>query len=87
MLSDEFDDIGDGLDMYPFRVRCNGCLKSPHELYCYTSQLDPGWTESDATDYVIFEEGTYNPDNGHFLCDECYIKAGMPSAPEGWKAP
>lgn len=37
--------------------------------------------------YVRAEEGTYNPVNGHFLCDDCYIKAGMPSNPSGWKCP
>ena len=37
--------------------------------------------------YVRQEEGTYNPENGHFLCDMCYIKAGMPSSPYGWRCP
>lgn len=37
--------------------------------------------------YVLMEEGTLNPNNGHFLCDDCYIKAGMPSAPGGWVCP
>jgi len=36
---------------------------------------------------VIREEGTYNPNNGHFLCDSCYIKAGMPTGPHGWTCP
>lgn len=38
-------------------------------------------------EYVRQEEGTYNPDNGHFLCDQCYIDAGMPSSPSGWRCP
>lgn len=37
--------------------------------------------------YVRQEEGTYNPANGHFLDDLCYIKAGMPSSPSGWRCP
>jgi hypothetical protein len=37
--------------------------------------------------YVRSEEGTYNPENGHFLCDGCYITAGMPSSPSGWRCP
>jgi len=37
--------------------------------------------------YVRSEEGTYNPQNGHFLCDRCYINAGMPSSPSGWRCP
>jgi hypothetical protein len=24
------------------------------------------------------QDGTYNPVNGHFLCDSCYIASGMP---------
>lgn len=24
------------------------------------------------------KDGTYNSTNGHFLCDVCYIKVGMP---------
>jgi hypothetical protein len=38
-------------------------------------------------DYVRLHEGTYNKDNGHFLCDSCYIMAGMPTAPGGWVCP
>jgi hypothetical protein len=38
-------------------------------------------------DYVREEEGTYNPENGHFLCTPCYVEAGMPSGPHGWVAP
>lgn len=37
--------------------------------------------------YVEQTEGTYNPDNGHFLCDQCYIEVGMPSSRYGWKCP
>jgi len=39
-------------------------------------------------EYVRREEGTYNPENGHFACTECYIAIGQPTAPwPGWKAP
>lgn len=37
--------------------------------------------------YVKLEEGTYNRSNGHFLCDECYIAAGMPVAIPRWVCP
>lgn len=37
--------------------------------------------------FVLKEEGTYNSSNGHFLCNSCYIKAGMPSSPYGWTCP
>lgn len=64
---------------------CVGCGKSPEQLSEY-------WPEAtgesiDPTTYVKSEEGTYNKDNGHFLCTQCYIEAGMPSHPNGWKAP
>ena len=63
--------------------------------------LDTFWASSkeelEATDpleypvkraeYIRREEGTYNKENGHFLCDECYIRAGMPTSPNGWKCP
>jgi hypothetical protein len=42
---------------------------------------------NDDADYVWQEEGTLNTSNGHFLCDECYIKAGQPSSPSGWVCP
>ena len=37
--------------------------------------------------YVIEEEGTYNPANGHFACDSDYIALGQPSSRSGWKCP
>lgn len=64
---------------------CIGCGKEPHELEEYVEAA----TECDDSParYVMTEEGTYNPKNGHFLCTPCYIKAGMPSNPRGWMAP
>jgi hypothetical protein len=44
-------------------------------------------TADEVNDYVRSGEGTYNHENGHFLCTPCYIKAGMPSSPRGWRAP
>lgn len=70
---------------------CIGCAKRPHEIDGYRVMVmaGPGDTPSDEAvrQYVIEEEGTYNPANGHFLCDEDYIKSGMPSSPGGWRAP
>lgn len=65
-------------------VICIGCGKKPEELKEYSMDLRPGQTP---TDYVRAEEGTYNPNNGHFLCTPCYSDAGMPSSPRGWVAP
>jgi hypothetical protein len=66
---------------------CIGCGKHPHELSEYVDAArEDGRGDADA--YVRREEGTYNRENGHFLCTLCYVKAGMPSRPgRGWKAP
>ena len=37
--------------------------------------------------YVWENEGTLNRKNGHFLCTQCYINAGMPTSPQGWTCP
>lgn len=64
---------------------CVGCGKTPDELPEYSPVL----TGADLTpiEYVVQEEGTYNTQNGHFLCTDCYIKSGRPTAPGGWVAP
>jgi hypothetical protein len=65
---------------------CIGCNKTPEEI----GEYQPEATESSlsATEYVKREEGTYNPENGHFTCTSCYVRMGMPTAPgRGWKAP
>ena len=66
---------------------CIGCDKIPFDLVEYSPEL----TGLDLTpdEYVWQEEGTLNVNNGHFLCDSCYIAAGMPSGPgnERWTAP
>lgn len=71
--------------MTEHRPVCTGCNKRPDQIKEYIDMAD---LESITPDkFVAEEEGTYNPDNGHFLCTDCYIKAGMPSAPGGWVAP
>ena len=64
---------------------CVGCLKTPAGLDEYIDMAKLEKMTPD--DYVRKEEGTYNPSNGHFLCTPCYVAAGMPSTPTGWKAP
>ena len=66
---------------------CVGCNLRPHELRCYTTLDVITSGEMTPNEYVYYEEGTYNRANGHFLCDWCYITAGMPTAPDGWVAP
>jgi hypothetical protein len=64
---------------------CIGCGKAPNALQEY---IDMGSVENMTPDeYVWEEEGTLNRENGHFLCTNCYIKAGQPSSPRGWTAP
>lgn len=64
---------------------CVGCARRPDEMTGeYLVYLEEGET---AKDYVLENEGTLNTTNGHFLCDECYIKNGSPSSPRGWTCP
>ncbi len=65
--------------------RCNGCSKCPDELEEYRWAVED--TEMSPDEFVRLEEGTYNTENGHFLCTDCYISAGQPSGPRGWTAP
>lgn len=69
-------------DPRPF---CIGCYQIPDQI----EEYQPAMTESSLSpdEYVKQEEGTYNPENGHFLCTKCYIAAGIPTSPSGWKAP
>jgi hypothetical protein len=64
---------------------CIGCNKKPAELDEYVECADDEGCTPD--EYVRSEEGTFNRENGHFLCTDCYIKAGMPASPTGWIAP
>ena len=77
---------------------CNGCGKKPSEIHEYIIavkeqemyELSEGFLDikqQTPEEYVRRNEGTYNHTNGHFLCTSCYIEAGMPSNPWGWKAP
>lgn len=70
----------------PDRPICVGCASTPDELAAsYSIHLDG--PDDTLTNVIKREEGTYNPRNGHFLCDACYIKNGMPSSPYGWVCP
>lgn len=67
------------------RPVCIGCERPPGEILEYIDAAqEAGMTPAE---YVWAEEGTLNPANGHFLCTSCYILAGMPVAPGGWRAP
>lgn len=69
---------------------CTGCNKTPDQIDEYIDAASDSGISPD--DCVKQDEGTYNPENGHFLCTDCYILAGMPanhySGPgSGWVAP
>ena len=66
------------------KLICIGCKLSPDEIQEYVEMAEDNEGFSNCKtpdDAVLFNEGTYNKDNGHFLCTTCYIKAGMPSRP------
>ena len=66
------------------RPICVGCKHRPGDLDEYVNAAADDETTPD--EYVKEEEGTYNPENGHFLCTVCYFKAGCPARPGGWRA-
>jgi len=66
-------------------VVCIGCHKRPEQIKEYFKAAQE--YECTPTQFVQREEGTYNPENGHFACTECYIEMGQPNSPIGWKAP
>ena len=70
------------------RPFCTGCNKFAYEIEEYIELAKE--EEMNVDDFVRSEEGTYNKENGHFLCTDCYIKAGMPANPypqPNWVAP
>lgn len=79
-----FDEIAAGAEMTTEEPVCMGCGKNPDQIPEYNSEF----TGIDLSNrmYVVSHEGTYNPLNGHFLCTDCYINAGMPTNPWGWVA-
>jgi hypothetical protein len=64
---------------------CTGCDKTPEEIDEYI--MAGRYEQMTPSDYVRSEEGTYNPANGHFLCTDCYMRAGMPSGGDGHGGP
>jgi hypothetical protein len=55
---------------------CIVCNKTADELEEYKF----GAEENDMTpeDFLIEQEGSYNPSNGHFYCTDCYVKSNCP---------
>lgn len=64
---------------------CVGCGKAPDQLDEY---IEAGRESNMSPEqYCWEEECTLNIENGHFMCTTCYVAAGCPSSPWGWKAP
>lgn len=57
-------------------IRCAGCGRPPAEIGEYVEAADQ--EEMTPDQYVQTNEGTFNPENGHFWCTACYIKVGLP---------
>lgn len=66
---------------------CFLCGKPASTFSIYDDLTDPRWDKPTRAQAVESEEGTYNPATNRFACDECYIRIGQPSGPNGWKAP
>lgn len=64
---------------------CVGCKCTPDQIEEYRELAAE--ERMSPNDYCRREEGTFNHENGHFLCTVCYVRAGMPTAPGGWRAP
>lgn len=64
---------------------CFVCARYPDEISEYKEMVVG--TNQTCDEFVVVEEGTFNPDNNRFACTDCYIKIGMPSSSNGWKAP
>lgn len=84
-MTDISPDETEAITNTPLRPFDPMCQRHPDEIDVYKSYArEEGITPDE---YVVREEGTLNRLNMHFLCDECYIKAGMPSSPQGWVCP
>lgn len=58
------------------KIQCKICKKTPDKISEYRSRAKEENLSPD--DYVVQEEGTYNPATGKFYCTDCYCKIGMP---------
>lgn len=57
-------------------IRCELCGRKPDEISEYVEAASEEKITPDQ--YILENEGTYNPINGHFYCTNCYIEIGMP---------
>lgn len=85
MEPDDFEFLGPTEPVAQPPLRCAGCGKCPSELTEYSAPAADAAVTPD--EYVRREEGTLNRASGRFLCTRCYIEAGCPAGPNGWRVP
>ena len=56
--------------------KCKVCGRRPDEIQEYIDEAS--YERITPEQYMIQEEGTFNPKTGLFYCTDCYIKIGMP---------
>jgi hypothetical protein len=57
-------------------IQCKVCGKTPSEISEYIDRAEE--EQMSPEDYVVQEEGTFNPVTGKFYWTSCYIKVGEP---------
>ena len=57
-------------------MKCNICQRKPEDIEEY--QIEAEVNDMTPEQFVIQEEGTYNPVDNIFTCTRCYISIGMP---------
>ncbi len=85
MEPDEFEFLGPSRPEVLPPLHCAGCAKKPAELPEYSRPAAEELITPD--EYVRREEGTLNRESGRFLCTRCYLEAGAPTGPNGWRVP
>jgi hypothetical protein len=85
----------EGNPLHPYDPFCRRSAAEMEELdyFIFESEEDleangPGTAEQ-REKYVLEQEGTLNPQNGHFTCDRCYMNLGGPGPVNGrrWRCP
>ncbi len=59
--------------MTPIKPQCRDCGRVPAEIAEYADLVLDG---SSVDDFVRWNDGTYNPETGHFLCTRCILMLG-----------
>ena len=59
-----------------YEVKCKCCGQRPEEIIEYIVEADEEGITPEQ--YVVENEGTFNPKTGRFYCTSCYVKVGLP---------